>query len=160
MIDGLSETAAKTIKQVRDEEPFVSIDDFAHRTRFGQPLIKRLAASDAFRSVGAGRRQALWQSLAQEQKPRMLPLFNGNRENEPLPTALPAMQLNEEVVADYRSAGLSLRAHPISFYRDQLDHLGIAPAKKLAELTDGVPVRVAGLVLFHQRPERPKGLRL
>ncbi len=41
---------------------------------------------------------------------------------------LPAMQPYEEVVADYRTAGLSLRAHPISFYRQQLERLGITPA--------------------------------
>jgi error-prone DNA polymerase len=158
MVNGLAETAGKVIERARCNGPFISIDDFARRTRFGQPMVKRLAAADPFRSVGASRRQALWQSLAQEHKPRCLPLFIGNHENEPLPTALPAMQLNEEVVADYRSAGLSLRAHPISFYRDQLDRLSITPAKKLAKLADGVPVRVAGLVLLRQRPGTAKGI--
>jgi error-prone DNA polymerase len=68
------------------------------------------------------------------------------------------MQLSEEVVADYRSAGLSLRAHPISFYRRELDRLDITPAKKLAELADGVSVHVAGLVLLRQRPGTAKGI--
>jgi error-prone DNA polymerase len=158
MISGLSEHVGKTIEQVRDKSPFVSIDDFARRTGFGQAVIKRLAEADAFRSIGAGRRQALWQSLAQETKPRMLPLFCHQNEGEASPAALPVMQLNDEVVADYRSAGLSLRAHPISFYRDQLDRLGITPAKKLAELADALPVRVAGLVLLRQRPGTAKGI--
>jgi error-prone DNA polymerase len=158
MINGLAEKMGKTIERARDEGPFVSIDDFARRTGFGQPLVKRLAEADAFRSVGTGRRQALWQSLGQETKPRLLPLFCGRDEIEPPPAALPVMQLHDEVVADYRSAGLSLRAHPISFYRDQLDGLGITPAKKLAELADGVPIRVAGLVLLRQRPGTAKGI--
>ncbi|HEY4235178.1 MAG TPA: error-prone DNA polymerase [Lacipirellulaceae bacterium] len=179
MIGGMPETAGEIIERAHDHGPFVSIHDFACRTGFGQPIIKRLAEADAFRSLGAGRRQALWQSLAQEKKPRCLPLFEFREDEAPAepglrlgsagastshgtddepPAALPAMSLNEEVVADYRSAGLSLRAHPISFYRDQLNGLRITPANKLAELENGVPVRVAGLVLLRQRPGTAKGI--
>lgn len=68
------------------------------------------------------------------------------------------MQLYEEVVADYRTAGLSLRAHPISFYRDQLKRLGITPARQLMELKNEALVRVAGLVLLRQRPGTAKGI--
>ncbi len=72
--------------------------------------------------------------------------------------ALPPMSLREEVVADYRSAGLSLRAHPISFHRRELDALGITPASRLPELANEAPVRVAGLVLLRQRPGTAKGI--
>jgi error-prone DNA polymerase len=71
---------------------------------------------------------------------------------------LDSMPLNEQVVADYRTAGLSLRAHPISFYRQQLDRLGITPARRLVELPNEAPVRVAGLVLLRQRPGTAKGI--
>jgi error-prone DNA polymerase len=68
------------------------------------------------------------------------------------------MQPYEEVVADYRTAGLSLRAHPISFYREQLARLGVTPAKQLAALKNKMPVVVAGLVLLRQRPGTAKGI--
>jgi error-prone DNA polymerase len=68
------------------------------------------------------------------------------------------MQLYEEVVADYRTAGLSLRAHPISFYREQLQQLGVTPALNLGELKNETPVIVAGLVLLRQRPGTAKGI--
>jgi error-prone DNA polymerase len=158
MVSGVAESVAKIIEQVREGGPFLSIDDFAHRTGCGQAVIKRLAETDAFGSVDTNRRQALWQSLAQEKKSRPLPLFTGCDEPESLPAALPAMMLNEEVIADYRSAGLSLRAHPISFYREQLERMNITPAKKLAELADGVSVCVAGLVILRQRPGTAKGI--
>ena len=61
-------------------------------------------------------------------------------------------------MADYRSHGLSLRAHPISFYRRELDALGITTAAGLAELANETPVRVAGLVLLRQRPGTAKGI--
>jgi error-prone DNA polymerase len=64
----------------------------------------------------------------------------------------------EEVVADYRSVGLSLKAHPISFYRRALDRLKITPAKGLLELANGAKVKVAGLVLLRQRPSTAKGI--
>jgi error-prone DNA polymerase len=61
-------------------------------------------------------------------------------------------------VADYRTAGLSLRAHPISFYRAQLEQLGVTPAQRLVELENDAPVIVAGLVLLRQRPGTAKGI--
>jgi error-prone DNA polymerase len=72
--------------------------------------------------------------------------------------ALPLMPDYEQVVADYRTAGLSLRAHPISFYRDQLARLSVTPARQLVELENDVPVIVAGLVLLRQRPSTAKGI--
>jgi error-prone DNA polymerase len=191
MLGGLGEAAGRTIERARSEGPFLSIDDFARRTGLGQAVVKRLAEADAFGSVGAGRRQALWQALGQEKKRRVMPLFempsldtkreqgeetctleehqlvgqrstagqasSGTRFDEP-PVALPPMPEYEEVVADYRTAGLSLRAHPISFYREQLARLGVTPARELVKLENDDPVIVAGLVLLRQRPGTAKGI--
>jgi error-prone DNA polymerase len=166
MINGLRETFGELIEQARAAGPFTSIDDFARRTGFGQAVIKRLAEADAFGSLGANRRQAVWQSLAHEKKPKPLPLFDSKKGVRPLFSEektvltpfLPAMRVEDEVVADYRSHGLSLRAHPISFYRPELDALGITTAAGLAELANETPVRVAGLVLLRQRPGTAKGI--
>jgi error-prone DNA polymerase len=178
MIGGLRADAGAAIERARGDGPFVSIDDFTRRTGLGQAVVKRLAEADAFGSLGSGRRQALWHALGQEKRPRAMPLFEADYANyiahpswvgmvkpdqdgravysdSPV---LPAMPLYEEVVADYRSAGLSLRAHPISFYRQQLDRLKITPAKGLIEMVNGEPVRVAGLVLLRQRPSTAKGI--
>ena len=84
--------------------------------------------------------------------------MRASRQMAPISPALPAMQLYEEVVADYRTAGLSLRAHPISFYREQLERLGVTPARRLVELANDAPVSVAGLVLLRQRPGTAKGI--
>jgi error-prone DNA polymerase len=193
MLNGLRKDAGQAIEQAQQDCPFVSIDDFAHRTGLGQAVIRRLAEADAFGSLGSSRRQALWQTLGQEKKRRAMPLFTpivpqdrspvaaatqqgiqtqpllgrrGDRASNELPVstpselpaALPPMQLYEEVVADYRTAGLSLRAHPISFYRQQLERLGITPARELVDLANDEPVTVAGLVLLRQRPGTAKGI--
>jgi error-prone DNA polymerase len=190
MLNGLGEKAGRIIESARENGPFTSIDDFAHRTGLGQPVIKRLAEADAFVSVGADRRHALWNALNQEKKPRAMPLFAPNTaqdckmqiancklqifeqptsamnnlqfaicnlQSSAVPT-LPPMPLREQVVADYRTTGLSLRAHPISFYREQLKRLGITPAHRLIELPNDAPVRVAGLVILRQRPGTAKGI--
>jgi error-prone DNA polymerase len=78
---------------------------------------------------------------------------------------LPAMPLSEHVVEDYVATGLSLKAHPVGFFRDRLDALGAlrntalrnAPLPTLPRGREGV-VTVAGLVLVRQRPGTSKGV--
>ena len=64
----------------------------------------------------------------------------------------------EEVFADYQTAGLSLKAHPLSFHRQLLDQLNVVPAAKLRVLQNRRRVCVAGLVLLRQRPSTAKGI--
>ena len=68
------------------------------------------------------------------------------------------MPLEQQVVADYQAAGLSLKAHPLAFQRSRLEELKVLPAARLAALADGRPVRVAGLVLVRQRPATAHGI--
>jgi error-prone DNA polymerase len=84
-------------------------------------------------------------------------LFKDADDGEPA-FQLPAMDARQEVFADYRTASLSLKAHPISFFRSQLNELHIVPANELAGMRDGRFVRVAGLVLVRQRPGTAKGI--
>ena len=56
-----------------------------------------------------------------------LPLLAPHLGDELFPepaVALPAMPLCEHVVEDYVATGLSLKAHPVSFFRDRLTALG------------------------------------
>ena len=66
--------------------------------------------------------------------------------------ALPVMSVGEQVAADYRTTGLSLKRHPVSLLRERLSALGACPAKGLEERSDGDRVAVAGIVLVRQRP--------
>jgi error-prone DNA polymerase len=62
------------------------------------------------------------------------------------------MMAGREVVEDYRSKGLTLRSHPLSFLRRDLHERGYMPAIDLKSTRDGRRVSVAGLVLVRQRP--------
>jgi error-prone DNA polymerase len=158
MIGGLSETHARQIEAVRRAGPFRSLDDFTRRSGLSRAVIKRLAAADAFASLVIDRRAALWQALGQEDARHARPLLAGLVDDSEPMAPLPPMPLDKQVVADYQTAGLSLRAHPLSFQRPRLEELHVVPAARLIGLADGRPVRVAGLVLVRQRPATARGI--
>jgi error-prone DNA polymerase len=158
LILGLSEDHGRHIDAVRRDGPFTSLADFTRRTGLGQAVISRLAEADAFGSLELNRRDALWQALAQEKKPRSLPLLEGLADADDPLAELPQMTAQEEVLADYQTSGLTLRSHPISFQRETLNTWGVVPAEELQRLANGRYVRVAGLVLVRQRPGTAKGI--
>jgi error-prone DNA polymerase len=153
MIVGMHHEHALRIERA---QPFTSMHDF-RRCGLPRSVVARLARADAFRSIKLNRRASLWQALRLSQTTSKLPLFDDIQDDEP-PVALPSRDGGQEVFADYQTTGLSLKAHPISFFRRQLDQLRVAPAVQLASLRDGRFVRVAGLVLVRQRPGTAKGI--
>ncbi|MBM3970902.1 MAG: error-prone DNA polymerase [Planctomycetes bacterium] len=155
MLAGFSAADAAQIVLQRDSRPFTSLDEFAERTGLSNSVLTRLSRADAFASLQLGRRSALWQSLPDHSPSLLL-------ETEPVgsePTvSLPKLGAFGEVVADYRTIGLSLRGHPLKFLRPQLDARRITPSNRLPSTKDGRFLRVAGLVLMRQRPSTAKGI--
>ena len=121
--------------------------------RLGRPLLARLAAADAFGSLGLPRRAALWQVLSLGEE---LPLFAALEDDDVAPV-LAEMPLEQQVNADYETTGLSLKAHPLSLVRADLNKLQVLSASALKETPDKAIVRVAGLVLVRQQPSTSKG---
>jgi len=70
---------------------------------------------------------------------------------------LPPLKQEEAVAEDYAVFGLSLRNHPMAFLREELRAKGMITAADLKKLNDGKFVKIAGLVLFRQRPGTAKG---
>jgi len=121
--------------------------------------LERLADADAFRSMGLDRRKALWEVSALQDIP--VELFKGQASESVLETQveLPLMGRGEHVVQDYATVGLSLKAHPVSFLRPQLDMLNIRSCYHINnDSTDGQLVKIAGLVLVRQRPGTAGGV--
>jgi error-prone DNA polymerase len=164
LLDGMARGDARRIVAARGGREFRSMEDFARRTGLGRAAILRLAKAGALGSLAPDRRRALWEAL--DQDPHELPLFDGRAGGCETAVALPPMSPAEEVLADYRAAGLSLRGHPLEFLRRELDRLGVAPAARLRLRSDAAAkpqavqaaVRVAGLVLVRQRPSTAKGI--
>jgi error-prone DNA polymerase len=161
MIRGLPVAAAETIVAARAAGPFRTLNDLARRTRLGRNVLVRLAKADALGSLRVNRRTGLWQALARPRQQTPLPLFDSLPDElapSDVQTRLPRLSDFDEVLADYRTAGLSLRAHPISFFRTQLERLGIVRAEELPRRTPGKVVAVAGVVLVRQRPSTASGI--
>ena len=157
MISGMSEKHARAIERARAAGPFTSLRDFSRRTGLARGVLTRLSRADAFGSLGCDRRGALWETLAQSRAAPDQPLLENLADDEQSAPLSP-LALTDQVAADYRTIGLSLRAHPMSFRRAELDSLGVTTAEKLLALPDGKLVTVAGLVLLRQRPGTAKGI--
>ena len=155
MLHGLSRDHAERIVDARAERPFASMDEFARRTGLSRSVLARLAKGGVFGSLEMNHRESLWHALAQDRKE--LPLLDHLDEPE-AETTLPPMSPAEEVLADYRTAGLSLRAHPMAFLREALDRMDVVRADQLKVIPNRRPVRVAGIVLVRQRPGTAKGI--
>lgn len=149
----------------RRGDGYATVRDVWLRSGLHVDEIEKLAQADAFRSLGLDRRDALWavRALDGRSAAETLPLFDQPgirlRDLEP-ETRLPTMPLGEHVVHDYRSLGLSLKAHPLAFLRQRLDRSGVTPNARLGQVRDGKRVSVAGLVLVRQRPGNAKAIFL
>jgi error-prone DNA polymerase len=151
MTSGLASKDAEKILTARAAGPFTSVEDAWRRSGVPRAALEKLANADAFHSLGLSRRQALWQ--VQGLREGQLPLFAGLREQarEPAVTLNP-MTEGREVVEDYRHTQLSLRPHPLTFLRPELERRGIVTCSHLQKVKDGRKIEVAGIILVRQRP--------
>ncbi|MCL9982877.1 MAG: error-prone DNA polymerase [Erythrobacter sp.] len=161
-IDGLPEHVAAALVAAREGGgAYRDVADLRTRAGLSPAHIERLASADAFGSLGITRRQALWDARSLVAAPD-LPLFRAAamREEgaERAAIRLPAMPLSEEVVADYQTTRLSLKAHPLAFLRAGLAERGFVRAADLRSRKFRSMVQVAGVVLIRQRPGSAKGV--
>ncbi|MEM7778779.1 MAG: error-prone DNA polymerase [Pseudomonadota bacterium] len=161
-IDGFPEHIAAQLVAARDEGgTFKDVAELRERAGLSPAHIERLASADAFTSMGLSRRQALWDARSLIAAPD-LPLFRAAAERdegvERCTTQLPQMPLSEEVVADYQTTRLSLKAHPLAFLRPSLAERGFVRACDLRDRKFRSMVKVAGVVLIRQRPGSAKGV--
>jgi error-prone DNA polymerase len=155
-IKGISQEDILCLLENRTQ-PFSSIDELRH-TGIPARTLEKLADADVFRSIALDRRQALWEVST---KDNLQALFKGQQApaaKDELQIELPFMQLSEHVVEDYATTGLSIKAHPVSFVRPELDSLRITRTADLSNCRNGDRIKVAGLVLVRQRPGTAKGV--
>ncbi len=152
-MDGLREEWAERIAARRGNR-YSDFDSFVARTRLPLAALRLLADADCFRSIDLDRRNALW-AVRRLPDTETLPLFAAARETDmaPEPDAhLPDMPLPEHVAADYQTARLSLKGHPMEFLREVFDPERILRSRDATARPDGAWVKTAGVVLVRQRP--------
>jgi len=165
MVRGLSNGEAARLVAARDDRAFTSPDDLWRRAGVPVSSLVKLAEADAFRpSLALERREALWALKALRDDP--LPLFASADERdqihrpevpEPAP-ALRAMTPGRDVVEDYSHIGLTLRDHPLTFLRHDLERSHVMTCADGTAMRDRRQTRVAGLVLVRQKPGSAKGV--
>ena len=64
----------------------------------------------------------------------------------------------QNVVADYKSLGLTLERHPVELIRHRLDRFAYLRSSDLKSIPTGRRVNVAGLVITKQRPGTASGV--
>jgi error-prone DNA polymerase len=176
-VKGLQEAEAARLTAARGAG-YASIAELKARAGLGRATLEALARADAYRSLAQDRRQSFW-SVRALPADAPLPLFahaaacvtsppagegapgaliGDHAASAEAQVALPRATLGEEIIDDYASLRLSLRAHPLALLRPALAARGIVPCAALGALPAGRRTTVAGLVLVRQRPGTAKGV--
>jgi error-prone DNA polymerase len=135
-------------------ESFPDPERLMRRAGLPARAMRLLADADSFRSMGLDRREALW-AVRRLPDDAALPLFAAAAARElgdEAAAELPAMRLSEHIVADYQTARLSLKGHPMAILRPLFRREGVKSAVETAAQPDGAWTRMAGVVLVRQRP--------
>jgi error-prone DNA polymerase len=154
-IGGLSLEAGKRIVEARAAAPFASPEDLARRARLNAHELEALARADALQGLTGHRHQAAWSVAGIDTRPT--PMLRETRVHEAAAT-LAAPSEAEDMQADYRMLGLTLKRHPLALLREELtSSYKVQPAAVLRTYPHGRLARASGLVTHRQRPETAKG---
>jgi error-prone DNA polymerase len=169
-VRGLKEQDALRVEAATaDGTTYPSIEALWRAAGCSAAGLRRLAAADAFGSMGLDRQSATWH--ARKLRDRDAPLFEPSSDDPPAapdrpdrPVDLPRLPELRHVVQDIGTTGVSLRPHPMSFLRPWLDRRPrgtVVTAEQLADPSacpQDRPVAVAGICLVRQRPGSAKNI--
>jgi error-prone DNA polymerase len=158
-IRGFKEKEAEAFMEAR-KAGLSTLEDFVLRSDLSRRGLELLAEADAFRSLGLSRREALWmvKGMADEVGAERTAPLVARQSLKEAQVQLPFMSPPKQVAEDYRTTSLSLKAHPVSFFRGDLERMRVAPCASLKTMRDRRRVSVGGLVLVRQRPGTAKGV--
>src|SRR6056297_514667 len=154
LVTGLSAAGAGRLVAARGTLPFADVDDLARRARLDRGDLGALARAGALAALAGHRYRAGW-AVAGVEAP--LPLLGETRSPEGLPL-LRAPTEGRDIVADYRSMGLTLGRHPLALLRARLAGDGLVSAEELNSAPHGAWTACTGIVINRQRPGSAKGV--
>ncbi|MFC3109474.1 error-prone DNA polymerase [Undibacterium arcticum] len=154
MVSGLEREAAWRIEEARAIRSFASATDLADRAQLNRGDLQALAAANALESLAGNRRQALWQAVTSAPDKGLLRPATVYEDE----LRMEAPSEAENIVADYRTVGLTLGRHPVALLRKALTAKRFLPAEILNSFEDGQLARGCGIVTVRQRPETANGV--
>lgn len=160
VVKGLAREEGNRIAQLVRSE--ASLQTLTHSEIFAKlrdvsslRTLELLAKADAFGSIDLSTRDALW--IIRSLPPKALPLERAVLSNTTV--ALPQRSAQQSMFDDYRATGISLKAHPLSFIRPQLEKEGVLQISALRRFGSSKPtVSVCGVAFVKQRPSTAKGV--
>ncbi|MBC7461049.1 MAG: DNA polymerase III subunit alpha [Thermoleophilia bacterium] len=179
-VNGVGYADALALQRERERGgPFLGIEDLLRRAPLRTDQVERLVmagACDSLAREGGGRRELLWQ-VGLVARPRragqgsatravdeLAPAAAPHTEQEVLeitapdgPT-LPQLSLWDEVVLDFSTQGLSVRAHPVGLLRPLLGPKVVTIEDALDNVPNGRLIEVVGAVTARQQPGTAKGM--
>jgi error-prone DNA polymerase len=158
-VKGLKEAEVIALVEARAAGA-ASIQAFARWPGVTRRALELLSEADAFAGLGLSRREALWtvKGLTDDfASSAPAPLLRRQKLKEDQ-VELPFMSQPQHVAEDYRTTSLSLKAHPMSFFREDLARMGAVRCETLKDARDRRKLAVGGLVLVRQRPGTAKGV--
>jgi error-prone DNA polymerase len=159
LVRGLSREGAQRLVEARQHQPFRQISNLRQWATLDKRDMEALADADALQSLSGHRHQSQWQIMALESpKPLLREEQSQSASYFDDGVQLPAPQVAEEVLSDYRATGLTLRAHPMSLLRDRYPFNRCKRHIDLAAMGNKRFVRIAGLVTCRQRPGSASGV--
>jgi error-prone DNA polymerase len=154
LLRGMKDGAAERIENARAVRPFGSVHDLARRAQLNRRDLHVLADANALSSLAGNRREALWHSVDAVPDKDMLSVAAVQDDTPELGAPSEA----QDIVADYRSVGLTLGRHPLELLRPALLEQRLMPASTLRNYRNGRLARGCGIVTVRQRPGTAKGV--
>src|SRR5690606_28418259 len=153
-VGSLNTEKAQAIEIYRGQQPFTSLHDIIKRTNLNDTDLESLASADAFLNIAGDRYHARWQASAL--MPHLTLLTDTEKDNDDLLMNGPTLE--ENVMDDYASIGLTLRAHPMEILRKEYPFNRCKRHIDLIDLPHKGFVRIAGMVTGRQRPGTATGV--
>ncbi|MCW2961274.1 MAG: polymerase alpha subunit, partial [Thermoleophilia bacterium] len=169
VINGVGYADALALQREREANgPFEGIEDLLRRAPLRTDQVEKLVMAGACDSFGEPRREILWQvglvarptrggsratiPDAQEQQQEALEI------GAPDAPTLPQLSLWDEVLLDFSTQGLSVRAHPVELLRPLLGPAVVTAKHALEDVSHKQVVEVVGAVTARQKPPTAKGV--
>ncbi|TJZ72087.1 error-prone DNA polymerase [Chitiniphilus eburneus] len=152
-INGLGEAVGLRVAQARPAGGYRSVDELQRLAQLDKRALAALTESGALEALAGHRRAAHWRVAGIDPAHDL-----GNTDSDAAPDLLTPPTLGQDLVADYRSMALTLRAHPVSLLRERLSRERMHTAVDLRNRRDGQLGRACGIVVGRQRPGTASGV--
>lgn len=155
-IKGFRQTTALRIIQARQQKIITNIQDIATRGNLDRGDLSKLTEGGAFKQISGHRYQTHWN--AQGILPNSPLIDNISAKEVPFKIGQVPSE-GDDLLADYKSLGLTLGRHPMALLRDQGEPFTQChTAHNLESIRHSSMVEISGIVTSRQRPSSASGV--